>query len=102
MENKEKGRTSGTVWAAFIKKGRLRWIGHMWKGWKATELRSESCMADQEEEEARKTLVEVVRRCGGGFERVRRWKTKAVDRNKWQRILHYSDFNVQLRPLTTQ
>jgi hypothetical protein len=45
-------------------------------------------MADQEEGE-RKTLVKVLRRCGG-LERdrgVRRWRNKAVDRKEWQRIL---------------
>jgi hypothetical protein len=35
----------------------------------------------------RKTLVEVVRRCGGLEIGVRRLRTKAVDRNEWQRIL---------------
>jgi hypothetical protein len=60
----------------------------MWKGWKTTEFRSEFYMADQEDEE-RKTLVKVDRRCGG-LEReigVRRWRNKAVDRNVWQGIL---------------
>jgi hypothetical protein len=65
---------------ALIKKGSLRWLGHV-------ERMEECCMEDQEDERSPRLrwlddMEEDLKDTG-----MRRWRTNTVERNEWQSIL---------------